>query len=119
VRLLADNVAVVTEPGALFSLSGPGGERPVMGEGAVLLPPPGVPGRYVLKRDGKPIDAVEVLPIDASESDLRTRASGRVPARVGVEPAWAALAPDRSPWPLLVMLALLGADFALTARRRG
>jgi DNA-binding transcriptional MerR regulator len=54
------------------------------------------------------------LPI-AAESDLRTRGTGTREARSS--PALADVASDsRSPWPLIVMLALLLGDFALTAR---
>jgi hypothetical protein len=116
--LLGDSVSVVTDAEAVFVLSGPGGERAVLGRGLVSASAPPAPGHYVLKRDGSPFDALEVLPIDARESDLRTRSSGSVEARVGPPIALAALARNRSLWPLLGMLTLISADFVLTARRR-
>jgi hypothetical protein len=116
--LLGDSVSVVTEAGVVFTLAGPGGERAVLGRGLVSVAAPPSPGHYVLKRDGVPFDALEVLPIDARESDLRTRGAGAVNARVEPPVALAALSRNRSLWPLVLMLVLIAADFVLTARRR-
>ncbi|WP_434383838.1 BatA domain-containing protein [Melittangium boletus] len=114
---LGESLSVVTRAGARYTLVGPGGARPLFGVGALSLPPPEAPGRYVLERDGTGVDAVQVLPLDPRESDLRTRGAGDVAAR-GVTPTRAAGASEgRASWPLWVLLAALLADFHLTRRR--
>jgi hypothetical protein len=75
-----------------------------------------VPGRYTLERDGEPVDAVEVLPLDARESDLRGRGEGDRPAQAAGSDEAGGAAPGRARWPLLVLLAALLADFYVTRR---
>jgi hypothetical protein len=113
---LGEPLGVVTVAGARYTLEGPEGNRPLFGAGALSLPPPAVPGRYVLERDGEPVDAVEVLALDARESDLRGRGEGDKPAETEGEDDGGTSASDRARWPLLVLLAALLADFALTRR---
>jgi hypothetical protein len=114
--MLGEEVPVVTEPGARFVLKGPGGERPVLGAGAVQLPPLAAPGRYTLERDGVVLDQLEALPLDPRESDLRERATAVVAAKEGADLATRALARKRMVWPLFLLLGLLLADFWVTAR---
>ncbi|MFZ5468150.1 MAG: vWA domain-containing protein [Myxococcota bacterium] len=111
--LLGEEVPVVTEPGVRYLLDGPGGERPVLGVGAVRLPPLSPPGRYRLLREGKEVDALEVLTLDARESDLRGRGKVERAASIKGELTTRALARQRSLWPLLLLLALLIVDFVL------
>ncbi|WNG61192.1 VWA domain-containing protein [Archangium gephyra] len=113
---LGETLAVVTRPGARYALEGPEGTRPLFGAGALSLPPPAVPGRYALERDGEPVDAVEVLPLDARESDLRGRGEGDRPAQAEGDDEAGGAAPGRARWPLLVLLAALIADFHITRR---
>jgi hypothetical protein len=113
---LGEPLEVVTEPGARYTLVGPGGSRPVFGAGAVSLPPPAGPGRYVLERDGDEVDAAEVLALDARESDLRGRGRADVPAREPGEDEERGSAPGRARWPLVLLLAALVADFYVTRR---
>ena len=113
---LGETLAVVTRPGARYALEGPEGARPLFGAGALSLPPPAVPGRYSLERDGDPVDAVEVLPLDARESDLRGRGEGDRPAQTEGDDDAGGTAPGRARWPLLVLLAALMADFHITRR---
>jgi hypothetical protein len=113
---LGEPLVVVTRAGARYSLEGPEGDRPLIGAGALSLPPPAVPGRYVLERDGEPVDALEVLALDARESDLRGRGAGDRPSEAEGEDAGDGASPERARWPLLVLLAALLADFHLTRR---
>jgi hypothetical protein len=115
---LGEPLQVVTEAGARYTLEGPEGSRPLVGAGALALPPPAMPGRYVLERDGEPVDSVEVLPLDPRESDLRGRGEGERPATEGGEDEGEA-SHERSRWPLLVLLSALLADFRLTRRTEG
>jgi hypothetical protein len=99
-------------------LRGPNGsERPVLGVGPVTLPAAPLTGRWTLLRDGREIDALEVLPLDPLESDLRTRGPFSVTASAGEGLASMALQRPRPFWVLVVVLAVLLADFWLTARR--
>jgi hypothetical protein len=113
--MLGEEVSVVTEPGVRYALEGPDGTRPVLGTGLVSVPAFRQPGRYRLLRDGKPQGELEVLPIDPRESDLRARGTGEVAATAGSS-APSQTQERRAPWPLVVMLALLLADFAVTRR---
>ena len=113
---LGETLAVVTRPGARYTLEGPEGTRPLFGAGALSLPPPAVPGRYTLERDGEPVDAVEVLPLDARESDLRGRGEGDRPADAAGGDDEGGAASGRARWPLLMLLAALLADFYVTRR---
>ena len=113
---LGEPLAVVTVAGARYTLEGPGGDKPLFGAGVLALPPPAVPGRYVLEREGEPVDAVEVLALDARESDLRGRGEGDRPAESEGEDSDGAPASGRARWPLVVLLAALLADFHLTRR---
>jgi hypothetical protein len=117
--MLGEDVALVTTPDAKWVLRGPGQrERPVLGVGSVTLPPLPQPGRWVLEKNGEPVDELWVMPLDPRESDLRTRGPWEVEASAA--PSLAALAggAPRAWWPVLVMLALLLVDFWLTARAR-
>lgn len=117
--MLGEDVPVTTTPGARYALKGPGGiERQVLGVGPVVLPAATVPGRWALWRDDEEVDALEVLPLDPRESDLRGRGPYAVRAAASEGLASIALKTPRSPWPLALMLALLLVDFWLTARRR-
>jgi hypothetical protein len=114
---LGEAVPVVLAPGAKHVLVGPEGtKRPVMGQGAVSLPPLPAPGKWVLERDGKPADALVVLPLDARESDLRGR--GKFEAQAASAPALAAFGMERPRawWPIALVLLLLLVDFWVTAR---
>ncbi|MBZ4416275.1 BatA and WFA domain-containing protein [Myxococcus sp. RHSTA-1-4] len=113
---LGEPLPVVTVSGARYTLVGPGGSRPVFGAGAVDLPPPAGPGRYVLERDGDEVDAAEVLALDARESDLRGRGAADVPARESSEDDERGTAPSRARWPLVLLLVALVADFYVTRR---
>jgi hypothetical protein len=113
---LGEALPVATEAGARYALSGPSGRRPVFGAGALSLPAPARPGRYVLEREGKDVDSVEVLPLDARESDLRGRGRADVPAKEAGEDAGDARGHERSRWPLVVLLAALLADFYVTRK---
>jgi hypothetical protein len=77
------------------------------------------PGGYALLHDGQALDTLQVNAIDAGESDLRTRGSGARAASERIASS-ALLPPDRSAWPLLLMIAALLVDYALAApgRRR-
>ncbi len=115
--MLGEDVAVVTTAGSSWSLRGPGKlERPVLGVGQLAMPPLPRPGPWELLKDGKPFDELVVLPLDPRESDLRTRGAWEVEAaKPGALAALSSSAPHVW-WPVLVVLALLLADFWLTAR---
>jgi Aerotolerance regulator N-terminal/von Willebrand factor type A domain len=116
---LGEAVPVVLAAGAKHVLVGPDGtKKPVLGQGAVTLPPLPVPGRWTLERDGKEADALVVLPLDARESDLRTRGPYETPP--ALTPALAALGLDRPRawWPIALVLLLMLVDFWVTARSR-
>jgi hypothetical protein len=116
--MLGEDFPVTTAPGARYVLKGPNGtERPVLGVGPVMLPAVAVPGRWTLLREGQEIDALEVLPLDPRESDLRTRGPYAVKAAVQESVASLALQQPRSLWPVVALLVLLLVDFWLTARR--
>ncbi len=116
--MLGEDVPLVTVPGSVWTLEGPGGRsRSVLGVGALTLPPLDVPGKWVLKKDGAPADALYVLPLDPRESDLRTRGPYQVDATVGEALASLAFKTPRHWWPLAVLLALVLVDFWLTARK--
>ncbi|MCA3014159.1 MAG: VWA domain-containing protein [Myxococcaceae bacterium] len=116
---LGEDVAVVTAPGRSWSLEGPSGEaRPLLGVGALSLPALTPPGAWRLLADGVEVDRLAVVPLDAAESDLRTRGPWAVEA-----PRVTALASLASSRPrafgfVVVALAALLVDFWLTARRR-
>lgn len=116
---LGEDVAVVTRAGATWALVGPdGASRPLLGVGPLSHPPLSPPGTWTLLRDGQPVDRLEVLALDAHESDLRTRGAWALEA--AKTEAWASLAgarPRAWPW-VAAALALLLVDFWLTARRR-
>jgi hypothetical protein len=116
--MLGEDIPVTTAPGARYVLRGPNGaERPVLGVGPVTLPAASLPGHWTLLREGKEIDALEVLPLDPRESDLRTRGPYAVKAAVTEGLASLALQRPRSFWPLAALLLLLLVDFWLTARQ--
>jgi hypothetical protein len=113
---LGEELSLVMRSGGRYALDGPKGQSPLLGVGAMALPPPSEPGRYVLLRDGKELDAVWVQAIDARESNLTSRASG-VRAATRGEAASAPTQLHRRPlWPLAVMLVLLLIDFWVTNR---
>lgn len=117
------NLALDEEPianvdaAAAWSLEGPRGTLPLRGAGALRLPAPGVPGRYRLLADGARADELEVLPVDRRESDLRGRGPGRAPSGIAVGRVGGER--PRSAWPLLLLAALLCADWVVTARVSG
>lgn len=115
---LGEPLGVATRAGARYTLEGPGEARPLFGAGPLSLPAPAEPGRYALVREGTPVDAVEVLPLDTRESDLRGRGSGEHPASEGrgEQDAGQGAAEGRERWPLWVLLAALLADFFVTRR---
>ncbi|NTX11718.1 BatA domain-containing protein [Myxococcus sp. CA056] len=114
---LGEPLQLVTLPGKRYTLTGPSGSKPVFGAGAVSLPPPAMPGRYVLERDGADgVDAAEVLALDARESDLRGRGRADVPARESGDDEARANASDRARWPLVLLLLALVGDFYVTRR---
>lgn len=114
--VLGEQVPLVVAPGVSWALRGPGGEKPILGTGELTLPAPSEPGRYELLRDGEEVDALQVLAIDPRESDLRALGEGVREASAGEISITRAAGYERAPWPLLLLLALLLADFALTAR---
>src|SRR5439155_3076167 len=115
--MLGEDIPVTTTPGARYVLrSASGVERAVLGVGPVMLPPASAPGRWTLLRDGQEVDALEVLPLDARESDLRTRGPFAVKASATEGLASIALQQPRSMWPLVLLLALVLVDFWVTAR---
>jgi len=115
--MLGEDVPVVTSAGAVWALKGPSGEeRAVLGVGSLTVAPLSAPGRWELLKDGKPVDALEVLPLDPRESDLRTRGPYEVDAARGEALASLALAHPRPWWPLALVLALMLLDYWLTAR---
>jgi len=112
---LAEEVPVVTTPGARWALRGPDGlERALAGLGAASLTPMGA-GRWVLLKDGEPVDALEVMSIDARESELRDRGPWEAGTDAGELTAADARA-GRSTWPLALMLALVLLDAWLIGR---
>lgn len=116
---IGEDVALVTSAGASWALEGPDGtRRPVLGVGALTVPPLSPPGSWKLLRDREVADTVEVLALDGHESDLRTRGAWSVDAAKA--DALASLSDERPrAWAFLaVMLAAMLADFWLTARRR-
>jgi hypothetical protein len=113
---LGEPLPVVTKPGARYTLAGPQGSRPVFGAGALSLPPPLVPGRYALEREGDVVDTAEVLSLDARESDLRRRGTFEKAAEAQGEDERGPAAPGRARWPLVLLLAALLADFYVTRR---
>ncbi len=116
--MLGEEVPLVTATGAAWTLRGPGGrERPVLGVGPLTLPAPDAPGTWTLLRDGQPFDALEVLPLDPRESDLRSRGPVKLDAQVGEGLASLATTTPRAVWPLVLLLVVLLLDFWLTARR--
>jgi len=118
--MLGEDIPVTTAPGAKYVLLGPGGlQRPVLGVGPVVLPAVPVPGRWALLREDEEIDALEVLGLDPRESDLRSRGPFSVKASATEGLASIALKQPRSLWPLVALLAVLLADYWLTARGKG
>ncbi len=115
--MLGEDVPVVTEGAAKWSLKGPDGrDRPVLGSGPVMLPALPTPGRWELLKDGKAIDALVVLPLDPRESDLRTRGPFLQEATADAGTLTTGLTRLRPLWPIALLLLLLLADFWLTAR---
>lgn len=116
---VGEEVAVVTTAGKRWVLEGPKGEaRPVLGVGALAVPALSPPGSWRLMADGVEVDRLEVLALDAAESDLRTRGAWSVEAPRTMALATLASARPRA-WGLVAAaLALLLIDFWLTARRR-
>lgn len=117
--MLGEDTPLVAAPGFDWALESPQGEKkPVLGSGVLAMPPLPAAGRWALLRDGKPFDALVVLPLDPRESDLRTRGPFEVvPAQPQAFASFATTHP-RPWWPLLVVLALVLADFWLTASPR-
>jgi hypothetical protein len=115
--MLGEDVPVVTTPGSTWLVKSPAGEeRAVLGVGALTLPALPAPGRWELRKDGEVFDALEVLPLDPRESDLRDRGAWDVKASSQAGVASLVSVTPRAFWPVLVLLALLLLDFWLTAR---
>ncbi len=110
---LGEPLRVTTDAAGAYALEGPGGSRPLLGAGPLELSPALEPGEYRLMRDGVVVDRLEVLPLDAAESDLRTRASG-VTGEL-VEPARSSNERPRQTWLLACVLALVLADLLVTS----
>lgn len=117
--MLGESVPLVVPATARWKLVGPRGvERPIFGAGAISLPPLSMPGRWELRDAEATLGAVDVLPLDPRESDLRDRAELARPstgAALFAEPKDV----HSRPWWLLVGLLLtLLLDFWLTARSK-
>jgi hypothetical protein len=116
---VGEDVALVTSAGASWALEGPdGASRPVLGVGPLSVPPLSPAGTWRLTKDGATFDSVEVLALDARESDLRTRGAWSVDA--AKTDALASLSGGRPrawAWVVVVLGAML-VDYWLTARRR-
>ena len=117
--MLGEDTPLVASPGATWELVSPDGQtRPVMGSGVLTLPALPAAGQWKLQKDGKPFDALVVLPLDPRESDLRTRGAWEIiPDKPQAFASFATVHP-RPWWPLLVVLALVLLDFWLTASPR-
>jgi hypothetical protein len=89
------------------------GDHPLTGRTATVTLPPGL---YELRQDDQFIDRLMVNALDAGESDLRTRWSGTRPAEHSIA-AGAALNPERPTIALVLLLALLLADYAFAIPR--
>jgi len=74
-----------------------------------------IQGPHELLREGAVVERVHVNALDEVESNLTTRSTGTRAAKVGTSSGAAELPPDRSPWPLAILLLALLADFALAA----
>lgn len=117
--MLGEDVPLVAEAGASWTLRGPDGERrPVIGSGVLTLPPLPLAGGWVLEKDREPFDAAVVLPLDARESDLRTRGPWSVEAAKPRALASLATTSPRPWWPVGLLLVLVLADLWLTAAPR-
>jgi alpha-D-ribose 1-methylphosphonate 5-triphosphate synthase subunit PhnH len=116
---VGEDVAVVTTAGPSWRLDGPQGvSRPVLGVGALSVPALAPPGTWKLMADGAEVDRLEVVALDAAESDLRTRGEWSVEAARTSALATFASARPRAWAFIAVVLALLLLDFWLTTRRR-
>lgn len=111
---VGQGVPVVLGDEGGYALLGPDGPRPLFGAGRVLLAPFRVPGRYRLMHAKAAVDALEVLAIAPSESDLRKRGSGT--RKASGKSSTSSHAPHRAAWPLLALLGLTMGAFAITAR---
>lgn len=109
---LGTRIPLDVEHGGRWTLEGPAFER-ALAAGAQDVGPL-APGRYLLRRDGEERDHLSVLALDAGESDLRWRTSATREATNATE-VLATQRPARSLLPVLLMLALLLADFTLAA----
>lgn len=117
--MLGEDTPLVASPGSTWELIAPDGQsRHVMGSGVLTLPPLNAPGRWQLEKDGKPFDALVVLPLDPAESDLRSRGAWEMIPQEPQAFASFATAHPRPWWPILVVLALVLLDFWLTAAPR-
>jgi hypothetical protein len=115
--MLGEEVPVVTTAGKAWALRGPDGvERAMLGVGALTLPALPAAGRWALLADRAPFDALEVLPLDPREADLRGLGPWEVTAPSGTSLAGLVGAAPRAAWPLVVLLALVLLDLWLTAR---
>lgn len=117
--MLGEDVPLVAAAGSRWTLRGPdGARRPVIGAGVLTLPPLPLAGTWTLEQDGEAFDAAVVLPLDARESDLRTRGPWAVQAATPRALASFATTQPRPWWPLVLLLALVLADLWLTAAPR-
>ncbi len=113
--MLGEPAEVVTAGNARYALESPSGaKKALFGVGAARLPLDEA-GEWRLLEDGKPVDALAVLPLDARESDLSGRGAYEVHARAGAGSTHFGAERPRPRWPLALLLLLLLADFWLTA----
>lgn len=109
---VGEALAFSTGDEGIWTLSGPGGARPIA-TGTLSLASERT-GLYELLRDGEVQDRLSVGAIDVAESDLSGRGSGRR-AATGRSGERANTLPERAAWPLALALLLLLADYALAA----
>lgn len=116
--MLGEPLPVSAERGHTFVVVAPdGSKRPLIATGPAQLPEATLPGRWQLWRDGELFDELQVLSLDARESDLRTRGPfERQAAAPQALAATAALAAPRSFWPVVVLLAAVLLAFWLSAK---
>jgi hypothetical protein len=112
--MLGEEADVVIDAQGPYELESPSGtKRPLFGASAARLPV-GEAGEWKMSRDGRPVDALVVLPLDGRESDLSTRGKYEVQARAPAGSALGAESP-RPRWLLGLLLVLLLVDAWITA----
>jgi hypothetical protein len=115
---LGEEADVVIDAKGRYELESPSGAKhPLSGAVATRLPLDEA-GEWKLSKDGRPLDALVVLPLDARESNLLTRGKYEINARASSGTALGAESP-RPRWLLGLMLLLLLLDFWMTASSIG